>query len=123
MKKEKKYFKIKNIIIASFFVLLIFQLNTMVLAAPWDPDEVGDYSVRVNPITKLLNNIIDFLIKVGSGLGVLLLIVAAFFFLTAQGDNSKIEKARAMVLWTIIGIAVVLLAKLLIDIVAEFVLF
>lgn len=121
MKKEKKHFKIKNIFVVFFLALLMFQSNTMALAEAWSPGELGSYDVKVNPITKFLNNIIDFLIKVGSGLGVLLLTVAAFFFLTARGDNSKIEKARAMILWVIIGIAVVLLAKLLVDIVAGFI--
>jgi hypothetical protein len=121
MQKEKKYFKIRNIFITSFCILLMFQSNTMALAEAWAPGDVGNYDVKANPITKFLDNVIDFLIKVGSGLGVFLLMVAAFFFLTAKGDEGKIEKARAMVLWIIIGIAVVLLAKLLVDIVAEFI--
>ncbi|MCX6759972.1 MAG: TrbC/VirB2 family protein [Candidatus Nealsonbacteria bacterium] len=121
MRKEKKYFKIKNIFVVFFLVLLMFQSNAAALAEAWDPGELGNYDVKVDPITKFLNNVIDFLIKVGSGLGVFLLVIAAFYFLTARGDNSKIERARSMVLWVIIGIAVVLLAKLLIDVVAGFI--
>ena len=113
MRKEKKYFKAKKIFVASFFAFLLFQSSLTASA------QSGNY--EVNPITKFLNNVIDFLIKVGSGLGVFLLVIAAFYFLTARGDNSKIERARSMVLWVIIGIAVVLLAKLLIDVVAGFI--
>jgi len=114
---KKKYLLISNkIFTVSLFISLFFQSGVSVLAAcsPGEPSCADN-----NPITKFLNNTINFLMSVGGAVGIFLLVIAAFYFLTARGDNSKIEKARSMILWIIIGMAVVLLAKISINIVTE----
>lgn len=106
---EKDSLIFRNALI--FAVLLMFSACTIVSA---QSSSSGD-----NPITKFLNNVINFLMAAGGAVGIFLLVIAAFYFLTARGDNSKIEKARSMILWIIIGMAVVLLAKISINVVTE----
>ena len=51
---------------------------------------------------------------------VLFILLAAYSFLTAQGDESKLKTARAQVTAAIWGIIIAILAKSLITIVANF---
>lgn len=52
-------------------------------------------------------------------LAVIMVIYAAFLYLTAAGDPEKVKKANATILYAAIAIAVALLAKFLPDIVAS----
>lgn len=125
----------KSILI--FAVILMFSTHTMIFAQdctdPTLPN--GDVNpnypcptsgnnpvtgITGNPITSFLNNVINFLIGLGSIVGVVFLVIAGFYFVTARGDDRKIEKARIMVLWVIIGIGIIFISKSLIFIVSQF---
>lgn len=68
-----------------------------------------------NTFTELLNKIIDFIFYVCVyGVAPLMIVIAGFMFIMAQGDPAKVQKARDMVLWTLIGVLVIFLSKALI---------
>lgn len=52
-------------------------------------------------------------------LAVFFIILAGFQFLTAQGNEEKIKKAKQTFLWTIIGTAIALGADILIRVIVE----
>ena len=62
----------------------------------------------------LIAKIADFLITLAIPLAVLMIIWAGFMFVTAQGDTSKISKAKKNLLYTIIGVLVILASKVLV---------
>ncbi len=73
-----------------------------------------------NPIssdtfTELIGRIIDFLFVLGMAVAPIMLIIAGFFFVTAQGRPEKIETAKKMILWTLIGLGIIIGAKGLIE--------
>jgi len=55
---------------------------------------------------EMLDRISDWLLGILLAIAVIFLIVAGFFFVTAQGDPDKIEKARKFVLYALIGVIV-----------------
>lgn len=57
--------------------------------------------------------LIDVAIAIGSVLAIIFLIYAGFLFVTAQGNEEKLRKAKSAFLWTVIGIAVLLGAKVI----------
>lgn len=124
---KKNIFVFKYILI--FTALLLFPAYMVVFAQDCSQPTLPDgqpnpcYNTggSTNPINAFLYKVIDFLMAVGGGLGVVFLVLAGFYFVTARGDDRKIEKARTMVLWVIIGIAVVLLAEYFIGLVWRFV--
>jgi len=59
----------------------------------------------------LLNTIIAWLFGILLIVAVIFLIIAGFFFITAQGDPDRVKKARDFVLWAIIGILVAFAAR------------
>jgi heme/copper-type cytochrome/quinol oxidase subunit 2 len=61
--------------------------------------------------TELLNKIIDFIFYVSLPVAAIMITVAGFYFVTAAGEPEKIQKAKIMILWTLIGLLVVFLAK------------
>ncbi|KPJ55219.1 hypothetical protein AMJ47_01820 [Parcubacteria bacterium DG_72] len=58
-----------------------------------------------------LATLIDYLFWLLLIVAVVFLIIAAFTFITASGDPTRVEKARNFVLYALIGIAVAVAAK------------
>ncbi len=52
-------------------------------------------------------------------LAVLMIILSGFQFVTAQGNEEKIKKAKDTFKWTVIGVAIIIGARLIITILAE----
>jgi len=74
----------------------------------------------VSSISDLILNIVNFLINViALPFAVLMIILAGFRFATAQGNEEKLKKARQNFIWTIVGVGVVLAAKILVTYIQE----
>ena len=73
--------------------------------------------LRYNSILDLAGALIAVAIKVLLPVAVLFLVYAGFLYATAGGDKGKIEKARDVFLWTVTGIALLLGARILGDII------
>lgn len=76
--------------------------------------------LKVESITELLNLILDKIILVAVTLVLPLAIVySGFLFIKAQGRPDEIKRAKQVLMWTVIGAAVILGAKLIATILAE----
>jgi len=62
-------------------------------------------------VMKALDSITNWLFVILIVIAVISIIIAAYFFITAQGDADKVGKARQFVLYALIGVAVAILAK------------
>lgn len=66
-------------------------------------------------ISELITALADFIINfIAIPLAVIMIIYAGFLFVTAGGNEEKIRRARRNLLWTVIGVAIILSAKVLI---------
>ena len=52
----------------------------------------------------------------GIPIAVLFLVYAGFLFVTARGSEEQLKKAKGILLWTIVGIAVLLGAKIIAEV-------
>ncbi|MHB8709984.1 MAG: pilin [Minisyncoccota bacterium] len=59
-------------------------------------------------LSAFLLNILQFVIYIGGIVVVLMLVFVGFKFVEAQGNSTKLEEARKMLLWTVIGALVLL---------------
>ena len=80
------------------------------------PFLISAHIVIHNPIhtphfTKLIENIIKFLWWIALALFPLMIVIAGFYFVTAAGDPAKVEKAKGIILYTVIGFFIILLAR------------
>jgi len=58
-----------------------------------------------------LNSILDFVIQIGTVAIILMLVFVGYKFVVAQGAPGKIEEAKSMLMWTLIGALILLGAK------------
>ncbi len=62
-------------------------------------------------LESFLGSILDFIIRIGQVVVILMMVYVGFKFVTAQGNETKISEAKNMLLWTVIGALVLLGAK------------
>jgi len=60
---------------------------------------------------EIVNNIINFIFYVAIVIFPIMVIVASFFFLSSGGDPTKVKTAKNILLYSVIGLMIVLLAK------------
>ena len=92
----KTYFKI--ICLIFLFSLLIPLLTKAITFGP--PFEGLTFK-------KLTENIINFIFWVAIAIVPIIIIVAAFYFLTSGGDPEKIRTAKKIILYTFIGLFII----------------
>ncbi len=102
-----------------YYYLAIASLLVSPFSVSADKSLAVDFSGdKINPIKQtdiygLINAIIDFIVKIGAVVVVFFIIYAGFLFVTAQGNENKISKAKMTFLWTVIGSLVLLGASTL----------
>ena len=60
-----------------------------------------------------IETIIDVVLRLGAVVAVLAIIYAGFLFVTARGDEKQLETAKKVLLYTVIGMAILLGARAL----------
>lgn len=56
---------------------------------------------------KILMGIAKYITKFGTPIAALFLILSGFMFVSAQGNKEKLKTARTMLIWTLVGTAIV----------------
>lgn len=72
-----------------------------------EPVDVGNATDVINIINRAGSWIFGIVISVA----VIFFVLAGFYFVSAQGDPEKINKAKQMIIYTTIGVVVALIAK------------
>jgi H+/gluconate symporter-like permease len=62
-------------------------------------------------ITNVIDHIVNFAIQLVTPLSALMILIAGFLYMTGGGNPEKIKTAHKVLIWALVGIAVVLLAK------------
>jgi len=68
---------------------------------------------NISPIEALVVRIIDYALKIMGSIGMILIIIAGFFLITARGDSSKIDEAKEMIEHVAMGLVVAFLAYII----------
>ena len=94
--------------------------NTSTTITP--PGNTGSSVKLVNPLgpgsttlESFLKSILDFVIRLGAIIVVIMLVYVGFKFVSARGDPGELSKAKDMLLWTVIGALVLLGSQVLAD--------
>lgn len=67
--------------------------------------------IHADNIQELIASVTTWLITFGLAIAVLMLIYGGLLFVTAAGSEEKVTNARRILTWSVVGIAVLLLAK------------
>jgi hypothetical protein len=106
----------------TLFLIMIFSLfftANIVLAQDENvvviPDPLGEKTLG-----EIINGIIDnFLAPIGFGIAVILIIWSGIQYMTAGGSEEKIRKAKQTLMWTIIGLAILISARFIVLLIEE----
>lgn len=77
----------------------------------------GQNVTLINPlgagtdINKLIADILQLVVRLGSVVVILMLVYIGFLFVAAQGNESKLTQAKQALMWTVIGALVLLGAE------------
>ncbi|MFH1656664.1 MAG: pilin [Candidatus Nealsonbacteria bacterium] len=97
------------------FLLILFSLFVpLVSSAVSIPNPL-----KANTFTELLNSIIDFIFTISIPITALMIIIAGFYFITAQGEPEKIQTAKKIIIWTLIGFLIIVAAKGLVQLLMQ----
>ena len=64
----------------------------------------------------LVYSVTNFIFNIAMALVPVMVIIAGFYFITAAGDPERIKTAKKIILWTFVGLLIVLLTYGLIDV-------
>ncbi len=80
------------------------------------PNWLGD----ITDVNSLINRIINLLVKLAIVIAPILIIYAGFLYITAAGNEQTIQRAHRVLIWSLIGLAVVILATGIPALIKEF---
>lgn len=89
------------------FLTFLFFIN---LFAATDTIQIEN-PLTATSVEALINSIIDFLVIMALALSSLMVVLAGYYFVTASGDPKKIEAGKKIILYTLIGLGIIMFAK------------
>lgn len=81
---------------------------------PTETITVDPNNLKNDTIYQMLGRIIDLALLLAGGIAVIYLIIGAYGYFTAFGNEEKANKAKTTITWAIIGVVVIVLAKVII---------
>jgi len=108
----------KNIL--SLTLLLGIISMPLLVGAQFNPTEgSGSAGISTGTLSATLTNILSILLGIVALLAVLGMVVAGFMFITAGGNNDRLESAKGWLMYSIIGLAVALIGYIVVGFVAS----
>lgn len=113
-------FKIKkriSLLLILFFVCImaglpLFQSNAQMTGGFQNP-------LQAKSFTQLIEGIIDWVYSIGIVIAVLVIVYSGFLFMVSGGNEEKVTKAKRALMWSLIGLAVLLVGKGWVSIIQE----
>lgn len=82
----------------------------------------GDTGGLINPlradsIEQLLEVLVDFAVRIGFLVVIVMLVIVGFMFVAARGNPEKIKDARTALLWTLVGAVILVGATIIVEVI------
>jgi hypothetical protein len=122
---KKTYLPLLIILSLLFLLFTPFKIefanNTITLTNPLRAQSTISLNnpLRAQSFEELVVNIVNFILTLAIPIVVLMIIIGGFYFVTAAGETSKITTGKNIILWSMIGFIIILLAKGLIAAIKE----
>lgn len=119
------------LILASFVAMLLFIFATQVSAQQFDPlsdackqaQENGESPPSctsentepdLNPIATTIGKVTNIVAYVAGAVAVVMIVISGLRMITANGEAANIAKARTTIIYTVVGLAVIVAARTII---------
>lgn len=77
-------------------------------------EQAASYFATNNPIVALISRIINFAIRVIGSIAIILFIVGGFMLMFAQGNQQKLDEAKDIFIYGLIGLVVALMSYIIV---------
>jgi len=67
--------------------------------------------ISYTSIEALIEGVTNWIFYIGIVLAPLMIVIAAFMFMTSAGDPNKVQRAKQIIIWTCIGLAIILFSR------------
>jgi hypothetical protein len=102
MEKHKIFFIRKM----TFFALFIMSALITTQALALDINITN--TIATSDFSILLTNFLKWLLSVAGAIALLILITGGVFYVTSTGNDQKVETAKKMITWTLLGLILIL---------------
>jgi len=92
-------------------LILFLSVSLLILPIFVLAEEAPLIGGSVEELVDILNRIGDLIFTILLVIAFIFLVIAGMNFITASGDTTKVDKARAMLMYCLMGVAVALLAR------------
>lgn len=116
---------IKKIIFLTFLVVLLMSKISGMEAATTTGNRGGGGGATINNPTRwekfedLINSLIDFLFTFGLAIFPIIIVSAGYMLMTSAGEPEKINQAKKLLVFALIGICLIFMSKGLISILGK----
>ena len=73
--------------------------------------------IKAASVSALIGKLLDIIIEFGTPLAALVIVYTGYVFVTAVGNDKKLEQAKNKLWWTVIGTALIVGAKVIMTVV------
>ncbi len=78
-----------------------------------------DNPLAYDNFEELVEAIANFIFNIALVLAPIMIVIAGFYFLTAAGDPGRVATAKKIILYTLVGFAIILLSRGLVAVIRE----
>ncbi len=96
----KKILTFRNLFISSF-IIAINNVSAQTSVKITNPIATSDFST-------LVGNVLSWVLGVAGSIALLMLIAGGVFYITSTGDEQRVETAKKMITWAILGLILTL---------------
>lgn len=105
------------IILGIAIITVLFFSNTIEVKAACTPTPCAAGTICIpNPLcannfTELIDNLTNIIFYVAMLIAPVFLVVAGFYYLTAAANPEKVNTAKSIIIWTLVGLIVIIASK------------
>lgn len=116
-KKSESFLNRNVFFLAGIFVLTALSFAFIVSAASPDNVLFVPNPVKADNLTELLADIANFIFIIAIPIAVIAILISGIKYLTAGGNEDKINSARRALVWTAVGLVIILIGKGIISVI------
>ena len=75
----------------------------------------GSEPLRIECLIESIDNVFQYLVPVGVFLAILFGVIGGYIWMTSSGNPDKVKQAQGTLTWSIIGLVLILIVKLLLS--------
>src|SRR4030042_4753700 len=102
--KKLLYISLIILIGGTMFFSFLGKVNAVLISFPNPIDPIGTFP-------ELVERIVGFIIILAVIITPLMIIIGAFYILTAGGDPKRVSTGRTIIIYTLIGLAIILFSR------------